>query len=382
MGSTPVIAAVILMTQAFPYLPGLTFPVERSSAQFDTTTQIAMSGKKTTFANRVQGVYEYNLTVDALDSGGANAALVNNSWQTLVGFINQCYGGALVFNYFDVDDNAAVAQNFGTGDGVTTAFQLSRAIGGWGDNIFAPLNVSSPVLVPALLGGQVYAPHNLLENSNTFNGAGWGVAAGSYTLANSVSDPFGGTTAWTMTATSAGASINNTTAIVGNFVSSIWLRRRTGVGVIRLYTPDQVTPVTVALTAAWTRFSTASANSAGPLVFSQIQIQTSGDAIDIFGAQVEQSLVTTPSTYIPTLSAPNPGKPRILKAGVMQDPSTYTIGPTGVVTFTSAPSALAALTWFGNYYWPCNFDEDSIAMTKMWLNTWDAKSIKFTTRIF
>lgn len=223
------------MTQVFPYLPGLGWPVERSSAQFDTTTQIAMSGKKTTFANRVQGVYEYTLTIDGLDSGGSNAALVNNSWQTLVGFINQCMGSALIFDYFDVDDNLAMTQGFGTGDGVTTAFQLARTIGGWADNIFAPLNSGSPVTVPALLGG------------------------------------------------------------------------------------------------------------------------------------------TTTATY---------PKPLIYIAGVLQSSSNYTIGSTGVVTFNSAPASGAALTWTGQFYWPCNFDEDSIAMSKMWLNTWDAKTVKFTTRIF
>lgn len=222
------------MTQVFPYLPGLGWPVERSSAQFDTTTQIAMSGKKTTFANRVQGVYEYNLTIDALGSDG-NVALVANSWQTLVGFINQCYGSALIFNYWDVDDNLATTQGFGTGDGVTTAFQLARTIGGWADNIFAPLNSGSPVTVPALLGG--------------------------------------------------------------------------------------------------------------------------------------------------TTTAPNP-KPLISINGVLQSSATYTVGSTGVITFNSAPSGGAALTWTGNFYWPCNFTDDSIAMSKLWLNVWEAKSIKFTTRIF
>ena len=52
------------------------------------------------------------------------------------------------------------------------------------------------------------------------------------------------------------------------------------------------------------------------------------------------------------------GAPSIYKAGVLQA-SGYSIGSTGIVTFTVAPAIGAALTWTGNYYHRCRFVEDS-----------------------
>jgi len=219
----------------FPYLPGMSWPVDRSAGQFDTTTQVAMSGKEARFANRTQARYKITLSFDGLDSSGSNAGLLAYSMQTLQGFFNQTLGGALIFNFFDVDDNLATAQQFGIGDGTTTAFQLARASGGWVDAVFAPLNSSSPVTVPSANGG------------------------------------------------------------------------------------------------------------------------------------------TTTATY---------PKPLIYIGGVLQSSSVYTVGPTGIITFTTAPSAAAVLTWTGQYYWPCNFDADVLELSKFVVGLWEAKKLVLTTRVF
>jgi hypothetical protein len=218
----------------FPYLPGLTVPVTRSAGAFDTTTQVAMSGKEVRFANRTQARYKYELTVSGLDSSGANAGLVAYSKQALEGFFAQCLGGALIFNYFDVDDFQATAQQFGVGDGVTTAFQLARALGGWSDLIFAPLNQVGPVVVPS-------------PNGRTMN-------------------------------------------------------------------------------------------------------------------------------------APNPS-PTIYDNGSPVPSANYSI-TNGLVAFNAAPISGHALTWTGNFYWPCNFDDDTLALAKFMGGLWEAKKIAFTTRIF
>ena len=224
-----------MTTPVFPYLPGLSWPVQRAPV-FDTTKQVAMSGRLTTFANAIQPTYKYTLTIDGLDSDARYPNLGSNSFQTLLGFYNQLLGGALAFNFFDVNDCLATAQPFGTGDGETTAFQLARALGGWADFIYSPLNSGSPITVPLLNGGQ------------------------------------------------------------------------------------------------------------GNAAYSQPLIYVNG---------VLKTLTTD-----------------------------YTIGPTGVVTFTSAPAAAAALTWTGNYYWLCNMDEDSLEFSKIMTSTWEAKKISFTTRVF
>ena len=223
------------MTALFPYLPGLGWPVERSVGQWDTSKQISVSGKETRFANRTQARYAYSLTVDGLDSAGGFPTLGSQSKQALEALFNNTLGGALIFNFWDTDDNTVVAQPFGTGDGTTTQFQLYRTTAAvWNDAIFAPVLAGGSVTVQA--GGSVTAPYG------------------------------------------------------------------------------------------------------APLVYKNGVLQTSGTA--------------------------------------------YSISSAGVVTFTSAPAAAAALTWTGSYWWPCNFDDDTLAMTKTMSSLWDCKKIAFTTRIY
>lgn len=373
----------------FPQMPGLTWPVDREIGNFDTTTQTAMSGKKAIFANRTQAQYRYMLTVEALDWAGGRPNLTTNSAQTLLGFYNQVLGGGLIFNFWDIDDNAAAAQNFGTGDGTTVAFQLARAIGGWSDNVFAPLAPSALTLIPNAsapnnAASNIYAPNNLLTYSNTFSNAIW-TRVNSPAITSGVADPFGGTNASTITSTGASLIFQQVTGNSStNYISMFWVRRRTGTGQVVIGAPNGAGSVTAVLTSTWTQFF-----SIGPggtnFARSTVQVAVSGDAIDIYAPTL--SAVTTetaprPGDQVITTVAAFFGAPQIFVAGVFQDPSTYTLGATGVITFGSAPSALAALTWTGNYYWPCNFEDDSITMSKFMQGLYETKSLKFTTRVF
>jgi uncharacterized protein (TIGR02217 family) len=66
------------------------------------------------------------------------------------------------------------------------------------------------------------------------------------------------------------------------------------------------------------------------------------------------------------------GAPQIFKAGVLQTVTTnYTIGPTGIVTFVSAPAAAAALTWTGSFFYRCRFNEDEILTSKFMSKWWE-----------
>jgi uncharacterized protein (TIGR02217 family) len=75
------------------------------------------------------------------------------------------------------------------------------------------------------------------------------------------------------------------------------------------------------------------------------------------------------------------GTPSIFKAGVLQTGGgvNYTLGPTGIVTFTSAPAAGAALTWTGSFYYRCAFDEDEFPVTHFLTNFWKTKTVSFTS---
>jgi hypothetical protein len=110
-------------TPVFPYLPGLTWPIDRAPI-WDTSVQKALSGKQTRFANKTQPTYRYSAVISGLDSSGTFSSLSAYSKQSLEALFNQTQGGAGIFNFFDPYDSFASAQQFGVGDGTTTAFQL------------------------------------------------------------------------------------------------------------------------------------------------------------------------------------------------------------------------------------------------------------------
>ena len=65
-------------------------------------------------------------------------------------------------------------------------------------------------------------------------------------------------------------------------------------------------------------------------------------------------------------------------AGVTKTLGTdYTISSSGLVTFTTAPAASAALTWTGTYYYRCRFSDDSMPFTRIFNGMWELKKIKF-----
>lgn len=70
------------------------------------------------------------------------------------------------------------------------------------------------------------------------------------------------------------------------------------------------------------------------------------------------------------------GAPSIYINGVLQA-SGYTVGSTGIVTFTSAPAIGAALTWSGSFYFRCRFLQDLAEFDQFAKNLWAMKSIKF-----
>lgn len=63
------------------------------------------------------------------------------------------------------------------------------------------------------------------------------------------------------------------------------------------------------------------------------------------------------------------GGPVVKISGV---PTTaFTLGSTGIVTFSTAPAAGAALTWTGEFYYRCRFDTDEQDFTQMMHNIWE-----------
>jgi hypothetical protein len=159
------------------------------------------------------------------------------------------------------------------------------------------------------------AEENLLLRSQDYS-ATWTVT--SLTPVTGKTAPDATSTATEFTSTAADAVLTQGyTAIAGEYTFSVFLRRVTGTGDIQI-AADNGTWTTRAITSSWARYEvtqtvTAGAKTAG------IRIVTSGDAIEVWGAQLEQRstfTLYTPTTtqaitnYIPTLLTAPAGSPR------------------------------------------------------------------------
>jgi uncharacterized protein (TIGR02217 family) len=76
------------------------------------------------------------------------------------------------------------------------------------------------------------------------------------------------------------------------------------------------------------------------------------------------------------------GTPSIYVNGTPTTPSS--ISTTGVVTFSSAPTSGAVLTWTGSFYFLCRFAEDTVDATRSFtinsgIDQWNVEAIKFSS---
>jgi uncharacterized protein (TIGR02217 family) len=73
------------------------------------------------------------------------------------------------------------------------------------------------------------------------------------------------------------------------------------------------------------------------------------------------------------------GTPSIFKSAVLQTGGgvNYSLGPTGIITFTAAPAAAAPLTWTGSFYIRCRFTQDSVEFVKNANKWWQGDSVEF-----
>lgn len=138
------------------------------------------------------------------------------------------------------------------------------------------------------------AEQNLLLQSQTF-GTTWITANG--TLTTGILDPISGTTATTLTATSANATVYETVTLLAlPYTISFYVQRVTGTGTVNL-TLDGTNFTAITVTGSWVRYSATVTPTAGSKTVG-IQLVTSGDAVNIWGAQLEQR--STVSSYTPT----------------------------------------------------------------------------------
>lgn len=96
------------------------------------------------------------------------------------------------------------------------------------------------------------------------------------------------------------------------------------------------------------------------------------------GSTTQFEFVRTQAGFTEPIRAFN-GTPIVSLEGT---PTTaFTIDNDGLINFTSAPGSGVHISWSGQFYWLCRFDEDSIDLSQFTPNFWELKSLKFTTEI-
>ena len=162
---------------------------------------------------------------------------------------------------------------------------------------------------------------NLLPYSETFSNSSW-IKSGASVVGNfaspSADSPSG---AFALTSTGTGqiqAALFGQTAGV-EYTVSFWIKRKTGTGVVNLRAIENTsTPITI--TNEWARYS-ATVTSSSTTVRAGIRLDTVGDEVYIFGAQLEVGSFAT--SYIPT-------------SGSAQTRQTETASKTGISSFINS----------------------------------------------
>ncbi len=117
---------------SFPTLAGQGWSVHKKP-MFSTIVAPHVSGREVRDALYQNPIWQFELVFDGLTSNASGlfaSGLGGNSLQALMGLFLQCQGQYGTFLYTDpTDSSAASSTSFATGDGVTTAFTLSRFLG-------------------------------------------------------------------------------------------------------------------------------------------------------------------------------------------------------------------------------------------------------------
>jgi uncharacterized protein (TIGR02217 family) len=128
----------------FPSLPGITWGSSKAPS-FNTQSFRAASGFEVRAALMQYPLWTFTLSYELLRDNVAN-----NELKTMVGFFNARKGAFEAFLYTDPSDNTVTLGNFGTGNGSTLGFQLSRSLGGFSEPV-QNLNTTPSIYVNGVL---------------------------------------------------------------------------------------------------------------------------------------------------------------------------------------------------------------------------------------
>lgn len=113
----------------FPTFRGLTWDVLKIP-KFSTIIQTSASGREVRVTKRINPIWEFEFTYSILDDTFIDGSGYSEL-KDLLGFFLQRQGSFDSFLYSDPTDYTVTNQSLGTGDGVTTQFQMVRSYGGF-----------------------------------------------------------------------------------------------------------------------------------------------------------------------------------------------------------------------------------------------------------
>ena len=135
-----------------PRMPGQTL-LSKKAPEWSTGVQKATSGRRRTTAYYSAPLWSFQISYNAVRKRPGL-----DEWSRLMDFFNSRKGQFGEFLYFDRSDHQVKLHRFGTGDGTTVTFQLSRAIGSWGEPVYGVVNID--VLT---VGGAPVSSYNVDE---------------------------------------------------------------------------------------------------------------------------------------------------------------------------------------------------------------------------
>lgn len=315
-GTTPVTAAAQQVGLALDKSQGLVLGTELSDGTINNVANWIVFGSNTiaqdgdgvaiTFVNNAAGAYQQfrataglstNLTVGKwyrvtgqakVNSGSANVAISTASTWTSAAITSTSF---VDFTIYFLCDNATTnyiaAANMSAGEVLTIRALSVKELAG--NHAFQSTSAQRPTL-----GREPYTGvRNLLLFTEQFDNAYWTKSNITIT-ANSAVAPDGTTTADTLTATGANGYVLRDVAFsVGAAgINSLWMRRSSGVGSVTFYDIEN-NAAAVSLTSEWQRVTSASATTIDNSARFRVQIATSGDAVEIWGAQLETGSTAT-----------------------------------------------------------------------------------------
>jgi hypothetical protein len=142
---------------SFPTLPGLGWSVHKKPT-FSTLVASHVSGREVRDPLYVNPIWQFELTVDALDSTAATYPGAGAySLQALMGLYLQCGGQWGTFLFTDPSDCAA-SQTIALGDGASTNFTFARTLGGFFEPVGWVTGVSQVTLGGAVIPSAGLSP--------------------------------------------------------------------------------------------------------------------------------------------------------------------------------------------------------------------------------